>query len=92
MSDPLEGLPAGNAYGHLRYAMYVDIAYLLWGLLDDVELDEARAAMAGLAVERTSVMRRRYVEARSCERSARRRPSSPASRASTGSSARSGSP
>jgi hypothetical protein len=51
MSDPLEGFSAGNAYGLLRYAFYGDVAYVLWGLLDDVELDDARAAMADLAVD-----------------------------------------
>jgi hypothetical protein len=49
MSDPLEGFSAGNAYGLLRYGFHGDIAYLLWGLLQDVELEDARAAMADLA-------------------------------------------
>ena len=51
MSDPLEGLPAGTAYGLLRFAVHGDVAYLLWGVLRDVELEDARAAMADLAVD-----------------------------------------
>jgi hypothetical protein len=51
MSDPLEGLPAGGAYGFLRYAIYGDVAYLLWGVLHDAELEDARAAMADLAAD-----------------------------------------
>jgi hypothetical protein len=42
MSDPLGGLPTGmhvNGY----------FAYLLWGVLHDVELEDARATMADLA-------------------------------------------
>lgn len=49
MSDPLGGLPAGGAYGLLRNASYGDVAYLLWGMLRDAELDDARATMADLA-------------------------------------------
>ncbi len=51
MSDPLEGLPAGDAHGLLRYAMYGDVAYLFWGMLHDVQLEDARAAMAGLVAD-----------------------------------------
>jgi hypothetical protein len=51
MSDPLEGLPGEGAHGLLRYALYGDVAYLLWGMLHDVELEDARAAMADLAVD-----------------------------------------
>ncbi|HET7928683.1 MAG TPA: hypothetical protein VFM40_03950 [Actinomycetota bacterium] len=40
--------------------VYVDIAYLLWSLLDDAERDDARAAMADLAedVRHEAAMRR----------------------------------
>lgn len=51
MSDPLEGLPAGDAHGLLRYAIYGNIAYLFWGMLHDVQLEDARAAMADLAAD-----------------------------------------
>lgn len=51
MSDPLEGLPGEGAHGLLRYALYGDVAYLLWGMLHDVELEDARGAMADLAVD-----------------------------------------
>ena len=51
MSDSLEGLPARDAYGLLRYATYGDVAYLYWGMLHDVQLESARAAMADLAAD-----------------------------------------
>jgi hypothetical protein len=51
MSDPLEGLPAGNAPGFFARRSTVYVAYLLWGLLRDVELEDARAAMADLMVD-----------------------------------------
>jgi hypothetical protein len=51
MRDPLEGLPAGDAPGLLRYTMYGDIAYIFWGMLHDVQLEDARAAMADLAAD-----------------------------------------
>ena len=51
MSDPLDGLPAGGAYGLLRSAVYGNVAYLLWGMLRDAELEDARATMADLAAD-----------------------------------------
>ena len=51
MSDPLEGLPAEGAYGLLRSALYGDVTYLLWGMLRDLELEDARATMADLAAD-----------------------------------------
>jgi hypothetical protein len=51
MSDPLEGLPAEGAFGLLRFAMTGDVAYLLWGMLHDVELEDARGTMADLAAD-----------------------------------------
>jgi hypothetical protein len=49
MSDQLGGLSAGGAYGLLRYAILGDVAYLLWGGLQDAELEDARAAIGDLA-------------------------------------------
>ena len=51
MSDSLEGLPAADAHELLRYTGYGTVAYLFWGLLHDVQLEDARAAMADLAAE-----------------------------------------
>jgi hypothetical protein len=50
MSDPLEFFP-GDADALLRGSMYGATAYLLWGMLHDVELEDARAAMADLAAD-----------------------------------------
>ncbi len=50
MSDPFEVFP-GEAYALLRGSMYGATAYLLWGMLHDVELEDARAAMADLAAD-----------------------------------------
>ena len=83
MSDALGGLP-GAAYELLRVAKVYSIGYVLWGALDDTELEYARAGMASFAEDRTSAMRRRCAAARSSERSAPRRPSSRASLASMG--------
>jgi hypothetical protein len=49
MSDSLEGLPAADAHELLGYAGYGTVAYILWGVLHDVQLEDARAAMADLA-------------------------------------------
>jgi hypothetical protein len=51
MSDSLEGLPAGDPHRLLRYAVYGDVAYLYWAMLHDVQLEDARAAMADLAAD-----------------------------------------
>ena len=51
MNDPLDGPPAAGAYGLLRYPSYGNVAYLLWGMLRDIELEDARAAMADLAAD-----------------------------------------
>ena len=50
MSDPLGGLP-GAADGLLRGAMYGNIGYIVWGVLHDAELSQARAAMANLVAD-----------------------------------------
>ncbi len=49
MSDSLEDLPAADAHDLLRYAGCGTVAYLFWGMLHDVQLEDARAAMADLA-------------------------------------------
>jgi hypothetical protein len=48
MSDALGGLP-GAAYELLRVAKVYSIGYVLWGALNDTELEYARAGMASLA-------------------------------------------
>jgi hypothetical protein len=50
MSDPLEVFP-GDADALLRGSMFGATAYLLWGMLHDAELADARAAMADLAAD-----------------------------------------
>jgi hypothetical protein len=50
MSDALGGLP-GAADGLLRGAVYGNIGYLVWGVLQDAELAHVRAAMADLAAD-----------------------------------------
>jgi hypothetical protein len=72
--------------------MYGDVAYLFWGVLHDVQLEDARAAMADLAADedlRHEAAMRRSEKLRAIGSEAS---SSRASRASMGSSARSGSP
>ena len=48
MSDALGGLP-GAAYELLRVAKVYSIGYVLWGALNDTELEYARAGMASFA-------------------------------------------
>lgn len=50
MSDPFEVF-SGDAHALLRGSMYGASTYLLWGMLHDAELEDARAAMANLAAD-----------------------------------------
>jgi hypothetical protein len=48
MSDALGGLP-GAAYELLRVAKVYSLGYVVWGALNDTELEYARAGMASFA-------------------------------------------
>jgi hypothetical protein len=76
--SPVERLEPPGTHMRPSLGMYGSpyVVYLLWSVLDDVKLEDARAAWPTSRWMRTSVMRRRCVETRSCGRSARRRPSS----------------
>ena len=50
MSDALDGLP-GAASGLFRGAMFGNVGYLLWGVLQEADLSRARAAMAELVAD-----------------------------------------
>jgi hypothetical protein len=49
MSDAFDALVGDSASYPLAVGTHAGIAYLLWGTLHDLELDEARAAMASFA-------------------------------------------